>query len=58
MFDPILIQIVLVGERTGNIDEVLLKMASFYDTTLETQIKALMSLIEPLLMSVVAALIG
>jgi len=58
LFDPILIQIVLVGERTGNIDEVLLKMASFYDTTLETQIKALMSLIEPLLMSVVAALIG
>lgn len=58
LFDPILVQIVLVGERTGNIDDVLIKMASFYDSALENQIKALMSLIEPLLMGLVAVLIG
>lgn len=58
LFDPILVQIVLVGERTGNIDEVLLKMASFYDGALENQIKALMSLIEPILMGFVAVLVG
>ncbi len=58
LFDPILVQIILVGERTGNIDEVLIKMASFYDAELENQIKALMSLIEPLLMALVAVLIG
>ena len=58
LFDPILVQIVLVGERTGNIDEVLLKMASFYDNELENKIKTLMSLIEPLLMSFIAVIIG
>lgn len=58
LFDPILVQIVLVWERTGNIDEVLLKMASFYDGSLENQIKTLMSLIEPLLMGFIAVIIG
>lgn len=57
LFDPILVQIVLVGERTGNVDEVLLKMASFYDAELENQIKSLMSLIEPILMGFVAVLV-
>jgi type IV pilus assembly protein PilC len=57
LFDPILVQIVLVWERTGNIDEVLLKMASFYDGSLENQIKTLMSLIEPLLMAFIAVII-
>lgn len=57
LFDPILVQIVLVWERTGNIDEVLLKMASFYDNELETKIKTLMSMIEPILMSFIAVII-
>lgn len=57
LFDPILVQIVLVWERTGNIDEVLLKMAAFYDGALENQIKALMALIEPMLMAFIAVLI-
>lgn len=57
LFDPILVQIVLVGERTGNIDEVLLKMAWFYDNELENKIKTLMGLIEPLLMSFIAVII-
>lgn len=57
LFDPILVQIVLVWERTGNIDEVLLKMASFYDGELETKIKTLMAMIEPILMSFIAVII-
>lgn len=57
LFDPILVQIVLVWERTGNIDEVLLKMASFYDNELETKIKTLMAMIEPILMSFIAVII-
>ena len=58
LFDPILVQIVLVWERTGNIDEVLLKMSSFYDNELENKIKTLMGFIEPLLMSFIAVIIG
>lgn len=58
LVDPILVQIVLVGEKTGNIDEVLAKMAVFYDNALEDKIKSLMALIEPLLMGFVAVLVG
>ncbi len=58
LFDPILVQIVLVGERTGNIDTVLEKMASFYNDLLDTRIKTLMSLLEPILLAGVAIVIG
>jgi type II secretory pathway component PulF len=51
------VQIVLVGESTGNIDVVLLKMAAFYDSELENKIKQLMAMIEPLLMSFIAVII-
>ena len=58
LFDPILVQIVLVGERTGNIDTVLEKMAAFYNDSLDTKIKVLMSLVEPILLAWVAVCIG
>ena len=58
LFDPILVQIVLVGERTGNIDTVLEKMAGFYNDMLDTKIKTLMGLLEPLLLAGVAVVIG
>ncbi len=58
LFDPILVQIIHVGEDTGNITEVLKKMADFYRDMLQTKIDILMSLIEPLLMALIAILIG
>lgn len=58
LFDPILVQIVLVGERTGNIDTVLEKMASFYNDLLDTKIKTLMGLVEPVLLAFIAVIIG
>lgn len=58
LFDPILVQIVLVGERTGKIDTVLEKMSAFYNDSLDTRIKTLMSLVEPILLAGVAVIIG
>ncbi len=58
LFDPILVQIVHVGEDTGNISEVLEKMADFYRDILQTKIDILMSLIEPILMVFIAVLVG
>jgi type IV pilus assembly protein PilC len=58
LFDPILVQIVLVGEKTGNIDDVLQKMAVFYNDSLDNQIKSMMSLIEPILMAFIACIVG
>ena len=58
LFDPILVQIIHVGEETGNVTEVLKKMADFYRDMLQTKIDILMSLIEPILMALIAIVIG
>jgi len=58
LFDAILIQIMYVGEDTGNIADVLLKMADYYRDMLDTKISILMSLIEPFLLAFVAIIIG
>jgi type IV pilus assembly protein PilC len=58
LFDPILVQIIHVGEDTGNITEVLKKMADFYRDMLQTKIDILMDLIQPALMAIIAVVIG
>jgi type II secretory pathway component PulF len=58
LFDPILVQIIHVGEDTGNITEVLKKMSNFYRDMLQTKIDILMDLIQPLLMAIIAVIIG
>ncbi|MCX6824654.1 MAG: type II secretion system F family protein [candidate division SR1 bacterium] len=58
LFDPILVQIIHVGEDTGNITEVLKKMSDFYRDILQNRIDILMSLIEPILMAMIAVVIG
>lgn len=57
LFDPILVQIIHVGEETGNITEVLSKMSNFYRDMLQTKIDILMDLIQPLLMAGIAVII-
>lgn len=57
LFDPILVQIIHVGEDTGNTGEVMETMANFYRNSLYNRIDTLMSLIEPLLMALVAVLV-
>lgn len=58
LFDPILIQIIHVGEETGNIGEVTRKMADFYRDLLQTKIDILMGFLEPILMAMIAVVIG
>ncbi|USN56948.1 MAG: type II secretion system F family protein [Candidatus Peribacteria bacterium] len=58
LFDPLLIQIIDVGETTGNIDAVLGRASSFYKDQLDTSITQVMKLIEPIMMVFVAAIIG
>lgn len=57
LFDPILIQVIWIWEKTWNVWEVLLKMASFYKEELNSKIEWLTKLIEPFLMAFVALLI-
>lgn len=57
LFDPILVQIIHVWEETWNIWPILDRMADFYRETLKTKIDILMSLLEPLLMVIIAVII-
>ena len=49
---------VAVGEETGRIDEMLEKIAEWYDTELEEKIKGLTSIIEPVLIVIVGIGVG
>ena len=50
VFPPMVIQMISVGEETGAIDELLEKIADFYDGEVQATVDSLTSLIEPLLM--------
>ena len=47
MFPPMVVQMIAVGEETGALDEMLDKIADFYDQEVEATVDALTSLIEP-----------
>ncbi|MFZ2150591.1 MAG: type II secretion system F family protein [Candidatus Absconditicoccaceae bacterium] len=58
LFDPILVQIVSVGENTGSIGDSMKKISIFYDTLLKSKIAIMMAVLEPILMAGVAVIIG
>jgi len=57
LFDPILVQIIHVGEETWDIKSILLKISKFYHNLLKTKISILLSIIEPMLMVFIATII-
>lgn len=57
LFDPILVQIIIVGESTGNLWEILQVMAEFYKEQLMQKIATAMWLIEPILMAFIAIIV-
>jgi len=58
VFPPMVIQMVAIGEETGNLDAMLAKIADFYDQEVDTAVKALTSMIEPLIIVVMGVIIG
>ena len=52
------VQMIAVGEETGALDEMLDKIADFYDQEVAATVDALTSLIEPLLIVVMGAIVG
>jgi type IV pilus assembly protein PilC len=58
LFPTMVIQMVAVGEETGKLDEMLLRMSDFYDTEVDTAVDAIMSMIEPLIMAFLGVVIG
>lgn len=58
VFPPMVVQMLSVGEETGQVDTMLNKVAIFYDNEVEAIVDALTSLIEPLLIAVIGGCVG
>ena len=58
LFPPTLLQMIATGEETGDMDKLLGKAAQFYEKLVDSVIDRLTSLIEPLLIVIMAALVG
>jgi type IV pilus assembly protein PilC len=58
VFPPMVIQMISVGEETGNLEIMLSKIADFYDQEVDTAVKAMTSLIEPVIICVMGVVIG
>jgi type IV pilus assembly protein PilC len=58
IFPPMLLRMVAAGEATGKIDNMLEKMADFWDEEIEAMLDALTSLIEPLLIVFLGVIVG
>lgn len=57
-FPPIVGQMMSVGEETGKIDEVLVKVADFYEEEVDAVIDGLSSIIEPFMIIILGGLVG
>ncbi|MBM3675681.1 MAG: type II secretion system F family protein [Actinobacteria bacterium] len=58
VFPPMVVQMIAVGEETGALDEMLDKIADFYDQEVSATVDALTSLIEPMLIVTMGVLVG
>jgi type IV pilus assembly protein PilC len=58
VFPPMVVQMINVGEQTGALDQMLSKIADFYEDEVDTAVSGLMKLIEPLLITVLGVIIG
>ncbi|MFP5287616.1 MAG: type II secretion system F family protein [Thermoanaerobaculia bacterium] len=58
VFPAMVVQMINVGEQTGALDQMLSKIADFYEDEVDTAVSGLMKLIEPLMITVLGAIIG
>jgi type IV pilus assembly protein PilC len=58
VFPPMVVQMINVGEQTGALDQMLSKIAEFYEEEVDTAVAGLMKLIEPVLITVLGGIIG
>lgn len=58
VFPILAIQMMSIGEETGELDKMLLKLADFYEDEVEQAVKGLTSMLEPLMMVGIAGMVG
>lgn len=57
-FPLMMLQMINVGEATGTLDEMLNKLSNFYDEEVDNAVSALLSILEPILLIFVGAMVG
>src|SRR6266581_2298573 len=58
VFPPMVISMIAVGEQTGGMDEMLSKIADFYDDEVDAAVSTLLSLMEPIMIVVLGVVVG
>ncbi len=58
VFPPMVVQMISVGEQTGALDEMLTKIAVFYEAEVDTAVDTLTSIIEPCMIVVMGGIVG
>ena len=58
VFPPMVISMIAVGEQTGGLDEMLTKIADFYDDEVDAAVSALLSLLEPIMIVFLGVVVG
>ncbi|MEL6469362.1 MAG: type II secretion system F family protein [Cyanobacteria bacterium J06623_4] len=58
VFPVMAIQMIAIGEETGELDQMLMKVADFYEDEVEQAVKALTSIMEPIMIVVLGGMVG
>jgi type IV pilus assembly protein PilC len=58
VFPPMVVQMINVGEQTGALDQMLSKIADFYEEEVDTAVAGLMKLLEPVMITILGVVIG
>ncbi len=58
LFPKVLVQMISSGEETGKLDSVLVKVSNYYDLEVESSLKTVTSLLEPIMIAVMGIVVG
>jgi type IV pilus assembly protein PilC len=58
VFPPMVISMIAVGEQTGGLDEMLSKIADFYDEEVDAAVSGLLALLEPIMIVFLGVVVG
>ena len=58
LFPPMVYQMIRIGEESGNTEEMLDKLADYYDEEVEMEVQSLMAALEPMIIIVLAIVVG